>query len=195
MDKAEIKVTRAAVCVFCGSSFGDDPAFRAAAEAIGTGIARMGYSLVFGGGGLGLMGDVARAVLDGGSTIQGIMPAFLQALEPEVSSQEKLIVTPHMQERKNLMLQMSDAFIVLPGGLGTFDEFFEVLTEAQLGVHAKPIIVVNVNGYFDLLDALLHATIKEGFARDMVLKLYYLADGAEAALEILEGALNAPARG
>jgi uncharacterized protein (TIGR00730 family) len=195
MDKTEIKVTRAAVCVFCGSSFGRDPAYRDAARAIGTGIAKMGYSLVFGGGGLGLMGDVARAVLDGGSTIQGIMPAFLQALEPEVSSQEKLIVTPHMQERKNLMLQMSDAFIVLPGGLGTFDEFFEVLTEAQLGVHAKPIIVVNVNGYFDALDALLHATINAGFAREMVLKLYYLADGAEAALEILEGALNAPARG
>ena len=194
MDKAEIKKTGASVCVFCGSSFGTDPAFRDAARAIGTGIAAMGYSLVFGGGGLGLMGDVARAALDGGSTIQGIMPAFLQALEPEVSSQEKLIVTPHMQERKTLMLQMSDAFIVLPGGLGTFDEFFEVVTEAQLGVHDKPIIVVNVGGYFDALDDLLHATIKAGFAREMILKLYYLADGAEAALEILEGALNAPAR-
>jgi uncharacterized protein (TIGR00730 family) len=194
MDKAEIKKTGAAVCVFCGSSFGTDPAFRDAARAIGTGIAAMGYSLVFGGGGLGLMGDVARAALDGGSDIQGIMPAFLQALEPEVSPQEKLIVTPHMQERKTLMLEMSDAFLVLPGGLGTFDEFFEVVTEAQLGVHAKPIIVVNVSGYFDALDDLLHATIKAGFAREMILKLYYLADGAEAALEILEGALNAPAR-
>jgi uncharacterized protein (TIGR00730 family) len=189
MDKAEIKKTGAAICVFCGSSFGQDPAFRDAARAIGTGIAEMGYSLVFGGGGLGLMGDVARAALDGGSTIQGIMPAFLQALEPEVSSQEKLIVTPHMQERKNLMLQMSDAFVVLPGGLGTFDELFEVLTEAQLGVHAKPIIVVNVSGYYDALDAMLHAIIKAGFAKEMVLKLYYLADGAEAALEILEGRL------
>jgi uncharacterized protein (TIGR00730 family) len=195
MDKAETKKTGAAVCVFCGSSFGKDPAFREAARAIGAGIAAMGYSLVFGGGGLGLMGDVARAVLDGGSHIQGIMPAFLQALEPEVSSQEKLIVTPHMQERKNLMLQMSDAFIVLPGGLGTFDEFFEVMTEAQLGVHAKPIIVVNVSGYYDALDGMLHATIKAGFAREKILNLYYLADGAEAALEILEGALNAPARG
>ncbi len=189
MDKAEIKKTGAAICVFCGSSFGQDPAFRDAARAIGTGIAEMGYSLVFGGGGLGLMGDVARAALDGGGAIQGIMPAFLQALEPEVSSQEKLIVTPHMQERKNLMLQMSDAFVVLPGGLGTFDELFEVLTEAQLGVHAKPIIVVNVSGYYDALDAMLHAIIKAGFAKEMVLKLYYLADGAEAALEILEGRL------
>ena len=195
MDKADIQKTGAAVCVFCGSSFGDDPAFRDAARAIGAGIAKMGYTLIFGGGGLGLMGDVARAALDGGGAIQGIMPAFLQALEPEVSSQEKLIVTPHMQERKNLMLQMSDAFLVLPGGLGTFDEFFEVVTEAQLGVHAKPIIVVNVSGYYDALDAMLHAIIKAGFAKEMVLKLYYLADGAEAALEILEGALNAPARG
>jgi uncharacterized protein (TIGR00730 family) len=194
MDKPSPQKTGAAVCVFCGSSFGDDPAFREAAEAIGSGIARMGYSLVFGGGGLGLMGVVARAALDGGSEIQGIMPGFLQALEPGVSPQEKLIVTPHLQERKNLMLQMSDAFLILPGGLGTFDEFFEVATEAQLGVHAKPIIVVNVSGYFDGLDALLHATVKKGFAKEKVLKLYYLADGAEAALEILEGALNAPAR-
>ena len=195
MDKAEIRKSGAAICVFCGSSFGTDPAFRDAARAVGSGIAKMGYSLIFGGGGLGLMGDVARAVLDGGSQIQGIMPGFLQALEPEVSSQEKLIVTPHMQERKNLMLQMSDAFIVLPGGLGTFDEFFEVAVEAQLNVHRKPIIVVNVNGYYDALDAMLHATVKAGFARDTILKLYYLADGAEAALEILEGALDAPARG
>ena len=194
MDKPSPQKTGAAVCVFCGSSFGDDPAFREAAEAIGSGIARMGYSLVFGGGGLGLMGIVAKAALDGGSEIQGIMPGFLQALEPGVSPQEKLIVTPHLQERKNLMLQMSDAFLILPGGLGTFDEFFEVATEAQLGVHAKPIIVVNVSGYFDGLDALLHATVKKGFAKEKILKLYYLADGAEAALEILEGALNAPAR-
>ena len=192
--KNDVRKSGAAICVFCGSSFGKDPVYREAARAIGSGIAKMGYSLVFGGGGLGLMGDVARAALDGGSSIQGIMPGFLQALEPEVSSQEKLIVTPHLQERKNLMLQMSDAFLVLPGGLGTFDEFFEVAVEAQLGVHAKPIIVVNVNGYFDALDAMLHKTIEAGFAKKAILKLYYLADGAEAALEILEGALNAPAR-
>ena len=99
MDKPSPQKTGAAVCVFCGSSFGDDPAFRVAAEAIGSGIARMGYSLVFGGGGLGLMGVVAKAALDGGSEIQGIMPGFLQALEPGVSPQEKLIVTPHLQER------------------------------------------------------------------------------------------------
>jgi uncharacterized protein (TIGR00730 family) len=199
MDQSDIgdrgiKTNSASVCVFCGSSFGNDPAYHEAARTVGAGIAKMGFSLVFGGGGLGLMGDVAKAVLDGGQSIQGIMPAFLQALEPAISSQEKLIVTPHMQERKTLMLQMSDAFIVLPGGLGTFDEFFEVATEAQLSVHTKPIIVVNVNGYYDALDAMLHKTIEAGFAKETVLKLHYLADGAEAALEILEGALNAPAR-
>jgi len=199
MDKSDIakkdeKRNRPSVCVFCGSSFGNDPAYSEAAKAIGAGIAKMGFSLVFGGGGLGLMGDVARAVLDGGQDIQGIMPAFLQALEPGVSPQEKLIITPHMQERKTLMLDMSDAFIVLPGGMGTFDEFFEVVVEAQLGVHKKPIIVVNVKGYFDPLDAMLHASVEKGFAKDSIFKVYYLADGAEAALEILEGALNAPPR-
>ena len=118
----------------------------------------------------------------GGAEVQGIMPAFLQALEPPVSPEEKLIVTPHMQERKTLMLQMSDAFIVLPGGLGTFDEFFEVATEAQLGVHDKPIIVVNVDGYFDALDAMLHAMVEAGFAKDTILTLYQLAGSAGTAL-------------
>jgi uncharacterized protein (TIGR00730 family) len=188
MDKKKF-----AICVFCGSSFGRDAAFRDAARAVGTGIARMGASLVFGGGGLGLMGDVAKAALAGGAEIQGIMPAFLQALEPGVSPQEKLIVTPHMQERKALMLQMSDAFVILPGGLGTFDEFFEVTTEAQLGVHTKPIIVVNAGGYYNALDAMMHDMVQTGFAKDAVLKLYRMADSAEAALELLRQAL-APSR-
>jgi uncharacterized protein (TIGR00730 family) len=181
-----------AICVFCGASFGNDPKFRQAAEALGTGLAKMGCSLVFGGGNQGLMGVVAKAVQAGGQVVQGIIPAFLQALEPPISAEEKLIVTPHMQERKAVMLQMSDAFIVLPGGLGTFDEFFEVATEAQLGVHKKAIIVVNVNGYFNNLDAMLHATVAAGFARDTILKLYHLADGPEDALKILANCLANP---
>src|SRR6185312_11457770 len=144
--------TNPAICVFAGASYGDNPRFAETARAVGAGIAAMGGSLVFGGGGLGLMGEAARAAMAGGADVQGIMPAFLQAIEPEISPQEKLIVTPHMQERKMLMLQMSDAFVVLPGGLGTMDEFFDVATEAQLGVHRKPIVVVNVDGYFDALD-------------------------------------------
>jgi hypothetical protein len=180
-----------AICVFCGSSFGTNPRFREAARTLGTGIAQLGFSLVFGGGGLGLMGEVATAAQKAGATVQGIIPAFLQSLEPPVSAEEKLIVTPHLQERKALMLQMSDAFVVLPGGLGTFDEFFEVAVEAQLGVHKKPIIVVNVDGYYNALDAMLHETIDHGFAKPMMLKLYHLADGPEAALQMLEGRLKA----
>jgi uncharacterized protein (TIGR00730 family) len=100
-----------------------------------------------------------------------------------------------MQERKTLMLQMSDAFVVLPGGLGTLDEFFEVATEAQLGVHEKPIVVVNVDGYFDALDTMLRLMIKAGFAKAAILELYHLADGAEAALMMLQASLaGAPSR-
>jgi uncharacterized protein (TIGR00730 family) len=179
-----------AICVFCGSSFGRDPRFRDAARDVGAGIAEAGWSLVFGGGGNGLMGDVAKAAQEGGAAVQGIIPAFLQALEPPVTAEEKLIVTPRIQERKALMLQMADAFLVLPGGLGTFDEFFEVATEAQLGVHQKPIVVVNVGGYFDALDSMLRAIVERGFARPMIFDLYHLADGAEAALKILKAHLN-----
>jgi uncharacterized protein (TIGR00730 family) len=180
-----------AICVFCGSSFGKNPAFREAARTLGAGIARLGFTLVFGGGGMGLMGDVAKAAEAGGAPVQGIIPVFLQNLEPPVSAVEKLIVTPHIQERKALMLQMSDAFVVLPGGLGTFDEFFEVATEAQLGVHAKPIIVVNVDGYYKTLDAMLHDVVNAGFAKPRIMELYHLAEGAEAALTMLKERLKA----
>jgi uncharacterized protein (TIGR00730 family) len=188
------KTRKPAICVFCGASFGNSPRFREAAEALGAGIAAKGYSLVFGGGGLGLMGAVAKAVQAGGAEVQGIIPAFLQNLEPPVSAEEKLIVTPHIQERKALMLQLSDAFVVLPGGLGTFDEFFEVATEAQLGVHQKPIIVVNVNGYYNTLDTMLRSIVETGFAKDTILKLYHLADGPEDALKILADALAHPVK-
>ena len=179
-----------AICVFCGSSYGRDPRFRDAARDVGAGIAKAGWSLVFGGGGNGLMGDVAKAAQEGGALVQGIIPAFLQALEPPISEEEKLIVTPHIQERKALMLGMADAFLVLPGGLGTFDEFFEVCTEAQLGVHRKPIVVVNVDGYFNALDSMLRAIVERGFAKEMIFDLYHLAEGPEAALKILKDTLD-----
>jgi len=184
-------MAKSSVCVFCGSSFGNDPRFRAAARALGAGLAELGWNLVFGGGSQGLMGEVAKAAQEGGAEVQGIIPAFLQALENSapVSPEEKLIVTPHLQERKAIMLQMSDAFVVLPGGLGTFDEFFEVSTEVQLGVHKKPIIVVNVDGYFDPLDTMLRGIVANGFARPEVLEIYHLAEGTEAALLALKQAL------
>ncbi len=186
-------MAKPSICVFCGASFGNDPRFRAAAAALGSGLAELGCDLVYGGGGPGLMGIVAKAAQDGGAKVQGIIPAFLQALEGggPVSAEEKLIVTPHLQERKALMLQMSDAFVVLPGGLGTFDEFFDVATEAQLGVHKKPIIVVNVDGFFDPLDTMLRGIVEKGFARPLILELYHLAEGPEAALLALQQALQA----
>ncbi len=161
---------------------------------MGAGLGAMGANLVFGGGSLGLMGVVAKAAQEAGSRVQGIIPAFLQALEKAepVTPEEKLIVTPHLQERKAIMLQMSDAFVVLPGGLGTFDEFFEVATEAQLGVHKKPIIVVNVDGFFDPLDAMLRGIVEKGFAKPIIMELYHLAEGPEAALATLQDALAHP---
>jgi uncharacterized protein (TIGR00730 family) len=191
MDKSGSKMRKIAVCVFCGSSFGQDPAFRDAARTVGAGIAQMGHALVFGGGGPGLMGDVARAAREAGAPVEGILPGFLRDAEPPLTHGEDTEIVPDLFVRKQKMIERSDAFVVLPGGLGTYDEFFEVLTAAQLGVHAKPIIVVNVNGYYDALDALLHTTVATGFARDIVLKLYILADSADAALKILEQRLAA----
>ncbi len=182
MDKNK----KPAICVFCGSAFGYDPRFREAARATGAGLARAGWSLVFGGGNVGLMGDVSRAAQEGGAPVQGIIPGFLKSLEAPTTEAEKLIVTQHMQERKNLMLQMSDAFLVLPGGLGTFDEFFEVMIEAHLGVHKKPIVVVNVAGYYNTLDALLKTIVEAQFTQPTALSLYHLADGPDIALKILE---------
>jgi uncharacterized protein (TIGR00730 family) len=187
-------IGEASLCVFCGSSRGTDPSFVDAARELGTAIGQRGFRMIFGAGNVGLMGETARAARDAGAPVIGVLPQYLRHLEPPLKSAEETIITPSIQERKQRMIGMADAFLHLPGGLGTLDEFFEVLTEAQLGVHSKPIIVVNVNGYYDALDGMLHATVKSGFAKERVLKLYYLADGAEAALEILEGALNAPAR-
>jgi uncharacterized protein (TIGR00730 family) len=189
-----MEMPKPSICVLCGASFGNDPRFRDVARAVGAGIGTMGCNLVYGGGDLGLMGDVAKSAQEAGAQVQGIIPAFLQALEniAPVSPEDKLIVTPHLQERKALMLQMSDAFMILPGGLGTFDEFFEVATEAQLGVHKKPIIVVNADGFFDALDAMLSQIVAKGFAQPSILELYHLADGADAALLALQEALAHP---
>jgi uncharacterized protein (TIGR00730 family) len=184
---------RPAICVFCGSSFGGDPAFRAAARALGEGIAAMGARLVFGGGGLGLMGEAARGAREGGAVVEGILPDFLRAVEPPLTHGETTEIVADLFVRKREMIARADAFAVLPGGLGTYDEFFEVLTAAQLGVHAKPILVVNVKGYFDALDALVRDCIARGFARDRVTSLYRMVSGPAEALDHLRHAL-APSR-
>jgi uncharacterized protein (TIGR00730 family) len=184
------KNNKAAVCVFCGSSFGADPAFRDAAQTIGAGIAANGWQLVFGGGSPGLMGVTARAAREAGTQVQGVLPAFLRDVEPPLTHGETTEIVPDLFVRKQKMIERADGFIVLPGGLGTYDEFFEVLTAAQLGVHAKPIILVNVNGYYDPLEAMLRGAVAAGFVQEKTLTLYQLAGSADAALTLMAKALN-----
>ena len=188
MDKSDIPKNRPAICVFCGSSFGTDTAFREAAQAVGAGIAQMGARMVFGGGSPGLMGETAKAAREAGTPVEGILPGFLRDVEPPLAEGETTEIVNDLFVRKQQMIDRSDAFIVLPGGLGTYDEFFEVLTAAQLGVHAKPIVLVNVKGYFNALDALIRDTVKMGFAAESALALYRMADSAKAALQIIKQA-------
>jgi uncharacterized protein (TIGR00730 family) len=138
--------------------------------------------LFFGGGGLGLMGETARAVRDGGAHVLGILPEFLRYVEPPLKSGEELIVTPNMQERKLRMLSLSDAFISLPGGIGTYDEFMEFLGTKQLGVHAKPMVLINALGYFDPLIAALDHVVREGFALANISELYQVVNTPEEAM-------------
>lgn len=173
---------RHTICVFCGSSPGADPRYAEAARDLGKRIAAAGFALVFGGGNIGLMGETARAARDGGAPVVGILPNFLRHLEPPLKSAEELIILPDLFQRKDRMIAMSDAFILLPGGLGTLDEFFEVVTSAQLHVHDKPIVVVNVAGFYDPLRALLDHVIAQGFARPEVHKLYEFADTPKQAM-------------
>jgi uncharacterized protein (TIGR00730 family) len=173
------------ICIFCGSSYGDDPAYAQAARELGRLIGEGGHRLVFGGGGIGLMGETARAARDAGADVIGILPAFLRHLEPPLKSAEELIITPDLQQRKARMLALADAFVLLPGGMGTMDEFFEVATTAQLAVHRKPIVLVNVKGYFDPLKALVDHIIAHEFARAEVLALHQFARSPEDALRLI----------
>lgn len=182
---------RKTICVFCGSSMGHDEAFGAAAREFGRLIAEHRYALVFGGGSLGLMGQVARAARDAGAPVIGILPAFLRQLEPPLKSAEELIITPDLYQRKDRMIAMADAFAILPGGLGTLDEFFEVLTSAQLEVHDKPIVVVNVAGFFDPLKAMLDHHVLAGFARAEIHHLYRVARDPREAMALIAQALAA----
>jgi hypothetical protein len=172
---------RRRICVFCGSSPGINPAYAEAARRLGQAIGESGYTLVFGGGAVGLMGEVARAARDAGAPIIGVLPAFLRGVEPPLKSAEELIITPDLQLRKTRMLALADAFVILPGGLGTFDEYFEVLTTTQLRVHAKPIIVIDVANYFGPLRELLDRVVAQGFARAEIASYHvFVATPAEA---------------
>jgi len=152
------------VCVFCGSRDGNRPEYRQAAADFGQIIAQEGWRLVFGAGDVGIMGAVAHRVESAGGKTLGVIPVHLLARESAGRDLSECIVTEDMHERKKVMFMNSDAVVVLPGGAGSLDELFEVLTWAQLGLHAKPIILVNVNGYWDRVVELIDHVIEEGFA-------------------------------
>lgn len=153
------------VCVFCGSASGTDPAFGAAARELGGALAARGLVLVYGGGRVGLMGAVARAALDAGGTVVGVIPHALARKEIAEDACTELIVVDTMHERKALMADRAGAFVALPGGFGTLDELFEILTWAQLGIHAKPVAVLNAGGFFDPLLACLDHMVRAGLLR------------------------------
>ncbi len=168
------------ICVFCGSHEGRRPVYRAAAEMLGRQAAARGITIIYGGGSIGLMGVLARAALAEGGRVVGIIPELLDRLEVGLKEVTEFVRVPDMHTRKAEMFRRADAFVVLPGGLGTLDEFVEMTTWAQLGIHAKPIILVNLEGFFTPLVAYLRHASREGFIAPQHLALFTLVDGIDA---------------
>jgi uncharacterized protein (TIGR00730 family) len=151
------------ICVYLGANKGAAPVYADAARGLGTTMAKAGVRLVYGGGAVGLMGVLARSVMENGGQVTGIIPQFLKDREVMLSEVDDLIVTADMHERKSAMFERADAFVALPGGLGTLEEVVEVMTWAQLDRHVKPVLIVNINGFYDPLIALFDRMMKEGF--------------------------------
>lgn len=174
------------VCVFCGSQPGRDPAYVEAARAVGRTLAGAGIGVVYGGGRRGMMGAVADAALDAGGRVVGIIPGALKRREVGHDGLTELVVVRSMHERKQLMAERSDAFVMLPGGFGTFEEFCEVLTWAQLGMHEKPCILVDTAGYYAPLVAMFDHAVREGFLRVEHRSLVQIIDGADQLLRAFD---------
>lgn len=170
------------LCVFCGSNPGTRPEYAVAAAAVGRALAERGWGLVYGGGNVGLMGVCADAALAAGGEVLGVIPDALMAAEVAHHGLTHLHVVRTMHERKALMADLSDGFAALPGGFGTLDELFEILTWAQLGIHAKPVALLNVAGFFDPLLAMLNHQMAEGFLQGKYRPLLRTAVTVEALL-------------
>ena len=187
------------ICVYCGSQPGQNPAYRAAAETLGRAMADNGIDLVYGGGTKGIMGAVAEAVMAGGGKAIGIIPEFLmdkEASRRELGRLSEFHVTRDMHERKHMMFERSDAFVTLPGGIGTLEEIIEIMTWAQLGRHAKPMVFANVSGFWDPLNALLEHMSGEGFIHTAHLVRPMVIDRAEDIVPaIMAAAVPADAAG
>ena len=182
------------VCVYCGSKPGADPAFAETASAVGNWIGRHGGQLVYGGGNNGLMGIVAAATLKAGGRVVGVIPKALVEKEWANHDCTELHIVDTMHERKRLMAEHADAFLALPGGIGTFEEFFEVWTWRQLGYHDKPVGLLNLAGYYDPLVSFLRSTVNQGFMGEWQMDLIRIGDQASALLrELVQAAGLAPA--
>jgi uncharacterized protein (TIGR00730 family) len=176
------------VCVYCGSGPGTNPHFIESAKAFGKVLAESGIRLVYGGGSLGIMGAVASSVLDHGGMVTGIIPDFLKLRENALKRIQEMIVTPDMHERKRLMFEHSDAFVALPGGIGTLEELVEQLTWQQLGRHSKPVLLANIDGFWEPLFALLTHMRETQFIRQGLSVDILKADRVEDILPRLQAA-------
>jgi uncharacterized protein (TIGR00730 family) len=174
------------LAVFCGSRLGVNPAYAAAGRALGDGLGQAGIRLVYGGGRIGNMGVVADAVLAAGGSVLGVIPEFLTQWEVAHTNVTQMVVTDSMHTRKRRLYEESDAFLVMPGGLGTFDEAFEIITWRQLGLHDKPIILCNVAGSIEPLVATIDHAIAQGFADPACRRLFEVIDGVPAVLQRLK---------
>ncbi len=173
------------VCVFCGSAPGTRPSYAAAARELGETLARSGIAVVYGGGRLGLMGIVADAALQAGGHVIGVIPRMLIERELAHPNLTRQHVVTTMHERKTLMAEMSDAFVGLPGGMGTFDELVEIVTWAQLGLHAKPVVLANIENYFAPMYGMLDNAVTEGFVTPQSRARWRNADSVTSVMQIL----------
>jgi hypothetical protein len=186
------------LAVFCGSRVGVNPAYADAGRALGRGMGKAGIRLVFGGGRIGIMGIVADAVLQAGGSVLGVIPEFLTQWEVAHEGVSQMVVTDSMHTRKRRLYEESDAFLIMPGGLGTFDEAFEIITWRQLRLHDKPILLCNVAGSVAPLVATIDHAIEQGFADPGARKLFEVIEGVPAVLARLQtlptGAGGSPER-
>jgi uncharacterized protein (TIGR00730 family) len=173
------------ICVFCGASSGDDPLYGQHAQRLGKLISDAGATLVFGGGNAGLMGALADGALASGGMVIGVIPEFLKESEHGHMGVTDLQVVDSMHGRKQRMFDLSDAFVVLPGGVGTLDETLEMITWKQLRRHDKPIVIVDINGYWEKLDSLVAATIERGFAAPPTRALYTMVRSVDEVIDTL----------
>jgi uncharacterized protein (TIGR00730 family) len=173
------------ICVFCGSTDGNSPLYAAAARSLGQRLAASGMGLVYGGAAVGLMGLLADAVLEGGGEVTGVLPGVLKDREIAHPGLTRLHFVGSMHERKALMASLADAFVALPGGYGTLDEFLEILTWAQLKIHAKPCILINTTGYYDGLLAFLDHAVREGFLKAENRSLVRVASDVPEAMSLI----------